>query len=78
LRTGVNRSPAERWQRSVYVDTVERNRTVYFREFMPVGDARSPHPPLAEMPSVLFVIDTVNTRAGASGQLRIMSVALQR
>jgi hypothetical protein len=39
---------------------------------------RSPRPPLAEMLSILFVIDTVNTRAGASGQLRIKSVALQR
>jgi hypothetical protein len=78
LRTGVDGSPAERWQRSVYVDTVERNRTVFFDEFTPVGATRSPRPPLAEMPSVLFVIDTVNTRSGASGQLRIKSVALQR
>jgi hypothetical protein len=62
----------------VYVDTVERNRTVFFDEFAPVGAARSPHPPLAGTHAVLFVIDTVNTRAGASGLLRITSVALQR
>ena len=78
VRTGANESPAERWQRSVYVDTVERNRTVFFDEFTPVGSTRSPHPPLAGTPSVLLVIDTVNTRAGASGQLRIRSMALQR
>jgi hypothetical protein len=78
VRTGADESPAERWQRSVYVDTVERNRTVFFDEFTPVGAARSPHPPLAGTPSVLFVIDTVNTRAGASGQLRIKNMVLQR
>jgi hypothetical protein len=78
VRTGAGESPVERWQRSVYVDTVERNRTVFFDEFTPVGAARSPHPPLAGTPSVLFVIDTVNSRAGASGQLRIKSMALQR
>jgi hypothetical protein len=78
VRTGAGESPVGRWQRSVYVDTVERNRTVFFDEFTPVGVARSPHPPLAGTPSVLFVIDTVNTRAGASGQLRIKSMALQR
>jgi hypothetical protein len=78
VRTGANESPADRWQRSVYVDTVERNRTVFFDEFTAVGAARSPHPPLTGTPSVLFVIDTVNTRAGASGLLRIKSVALLR
>ena len=78
MRNGVGESPVERWQHSVYVDTVERSRTVFFDEFTPVGAARGPHPPLAGRPSVLFVIDTVNTRAGASGQLRIKSVALQR
>jgi hypothetical protein len=78
VRTGADESPAERWQRSVYVDTVERNRTVSFDEFTAVGAARSLHPPLTGTPSVLFVIDTVNTRAGASGLLRIKSVALLR
>jgi hypothetical protein len=78
LRTAANGSPEERWQRSVYVDTVERNRTVFFDEFTPVGAARSPRPPLAKRPSVLFVIDTVNTRAGTAGKLRIKNVALER
>jgi hypothetical protein len=78
VRTLGSGARAERWQRSVYVDTVERNRTVFFDEFTPVGSASSRHPPLAGMASVLFVIDTVNTRAGASGRLQIESVALQR
>ncbi len=78
VRTGAGESPIERWQRSVYVDTVERSRTVSFDEFTAVGAARSLHPPLTGTPSVLFVIDTVNTRAGASGLLRIKSVALLR
>jgi hypothetical protein len=78
VRTGPSESPVQRWQRSVYVDTVERNRTLFFDDFTPIGAARSPHPPLTGTPAVLFVVDTVNTRAGASGQLRIKSVALLR
>lgn len=78
LRTGANRSPEERWRRSVFVDTVDRDRTVFFDEFTSVGVARSARPLLAEIHSVLFVIDTANTRAGSSGQLRVKRVALQR
>ncbi len=35
----------DRWQRSVYVDTVDREHTVYFDDCKPVGTTRTPEPP---------------------------------
>jgi hypothetical protein len=78
LRTGVDGTREERWQRSVYVDTVERQATVSFDDMKPVGAAPTGRPPLADAPSLILVIDTTNTKAGSSGQLWIKRVALGR
>jgi hypothetical protein len=78
LRTGVGGMPEERWQRSVYVDTVERDHAVRFDDLTPVGETRSPGPALSEIRYVLFVIDTTNTKPGANGQVWIERPALRR
>ena len=68
----------ERWQRSVYVDGTPRTLTVFFDDMTAVGTAASPHPPLDRIESVLFVVDTVNTKPGTSGQLWIDDVKYGR
>jgi hypothetical protein len=78
LRTGASAPPEERWQRSIYVDTVEGDRTVFFDEFVPVGTTRTERPALTAVPSLLFVVETTNTKPGSSGTLWIKMVALQR
>jgi hypothetical protein len=67
-----------RWQRSVYLDTVDRQRTVYFRDFVPSVETDPPTPPLKDVTQILFVVDTTNTRPGTSGRLWIKSAALQK
>jgi hypothetical protein len=69
--------PAERWRRSVHVDTSEGERTVYFDDLVPAGEVESWRPRAGEVRTILFVIDTTNTRPGSAGQLVIRSAALQ-
>ena len=68
----------ERWQRSVYVDTFEQERTVFFNDLTPVGATRTLKPVLEEIRSVIFTIDTTNTKPGTSGRVWLRNVNLQR
>jgi len=68
----------DRWQRSVYLDTVEREQTVYFDDCMPVGTTHTPRAPQRSITSVMFVVDTTNSKPGASGRLWIRQAALQK
>jgi hypothetical protein len=68
---------AERWQRSVYVDTFDQERTVYFDDVTPVGATQTWKPDFTGVRGILFVVDTTNTKPGTSGRLRIKSAALQ-
>lgn len=67
------RTPAgdagERWHRSVFVDTEPREVTVYFDDLRPIGATTQARPTLANVDSVLFVFDTVNTPLGGSGRI---------
>ena len=67
---------ADRWERSVYVDAFDEERTVDFDDLRPVDPAGRPHALLANVRSLMFVIDTVNTKPGASGRLWLKAVAL--
>jgi hypothetical protein len=64
----------ERWHRSVFLDSTRRDITVYFDDLTPRGATASRLPSLAEVQSVLFVIDTVNTPLGGSGRFWIDDV----
>jgi hypothetical protein len=66
----------ERWERSVFVDRFDQERTVYFDELTPVGATQTWKPPLETIRSVLFVVDTTNTKPGASGTVWIRKVDL--
>ncbi len=72
------RSDTGRWQRSIYVDTVNQERTVYFDDLMPAGITGSDKPPLSEIRNILFVVDSTNTKTGASGRIWITNPALGR
>ncbi len=78
IRVAVKPSEDERWQRSVYIDTKDGERTVYFDDFTPIGDTRTYRPPLADVHSIVFAIDMTNTQPGASGRLWIRNEALQK
>jgi hypothetical protein len=64
----------ERWHRSVYLDTMPRQVTVYFDDVRPSGATSQPRPNLQAVDSVLFVVDTVNAAVGSSGQVWIDDV----
>jgi hypothetical protein len=68
----------DRWQRSVYVDRFDQDRTVFFDDMTPVGATRSEKPPLEKIRALLFVVDLVNTKPGTSGQVWIKNLTLQR
>jgi hypothetical protein len=68
----------ERWQRSVYIDAVDQDRTVYFDDLTPVGVTQTWRPTFSNIHDLLFVIDTTNSKPGSSGRLWIKSAALQR
>lgn len=72
------RSDRGRWERSVYVDTFNQSHTIFFDEFRPVEDGVSGGVRADDVKSVLFVVDTTNTRPGMSGRLWITEPALQR
>jgi len=80
LRAGDDQGEAagERWQRSVYVDTSEQERTIYFDDLMPVGETHTPGPVFAAIRSMLLVVDATNTRPGDSGRIWIKKAELQR
>lgn len=78
LRVPRNGREAERWQRSVYVDTTPREVSVFFDDMTPVTRTGPRHPPLSDVGSLLFVVDTVNTKVGTSGQLFLDNVRYER
>lgn len=64
----------ERWGRTFYADAESRMVDVPFASFAAIGTTSSPRPPLDRVDSLLFVVDTLNTRPGKSGSLTISEV----
>jgi hypothetical protein len=71
-------SEGERWRRSIYLDEVARTIVVPFDEFRPVPGARSGPLPLADIDSLLFVVDSVHTPLGASGRVWLDDIRVAR
>ncbi|HUR35833.1 MAG TPA: hypothetical protein VM032_18645 [Vicinamibacterales bacterium] len=69
VRTEMAGAAPERWERSVYVDAVETSRLVRFSEMTPVGTTHAAVPPPDSVRAIMFVVDTTNSRPGASGRL---------
>jgi hypothetical protein len=78
VRAEVEGAAPERWERSVFVDSTERSKTVRFDRMTPVGRTHTPAPPLHGVRAIMFVVDTTNTKPGASGRLWFGDVGLVR
>jgi hypothetical protein len=57
-----------RWGKSVYLEQMSRTVTIAFDQMLPLGDATG-RPVLEDVRDLLFVVDTVHTQQGASGQV---------
>ncbi|MGE3488470.1 MAG: hypothetical protein AB7N29_00585 [Vicinamibacterales bacterium] len=75
LRAG---QATERWGRTFYADGSTRTIELPLRSFAAIGATSSAAPPLEKVDSILFVVDTLNSRPGASGAMTIADVALVR
>jgi hypothetical protein len=67
----------ERWQRSVYVDETSRALTLRLQDFERVGPPTTLRPNVAPVQALLFVVDTVNTPPGTSGELSLSGITLR-
>ena len=77
LRAAGNGAALVRWQRSMFVDVSAQERVLQFDDFRPVDASQPPAAPGDALGSVMFVVDPVNTKRGASGRLWIARAALQ-
>ncbi len=68
----------ERWRRSVYLDQTPRSVEVAFADFRRVDEASGASVDLSKVDSVLFVVDTVNTKVGGNGQMQIDDIKYGR
>jgi hypothetical protein len=78
VRAAVSPAGDERWQRSVYIDSTAREHTVFFDDVTPIAATRTYRPPLAAVHSLVFAIDTTNTKPGASGRVWMKDVRLEK
>lgn len=67
-----------RWGTSVYLDQTPREVVVPFDALLPIDRQADMRVPLDRVSALLAVIDTVHTRPGATGAIRIQSLALAR
>lgn len=69
---------AERWGRTFYADGTTRLIDLPLASFRPIGTTASATPPLDQIDSLLFVVDTLNSRPGTSGSMTISEIAFVR
>ena len=69
---------AQRWGRTFYADGTTRMIDLPFKNFRPIGTTTSATPPLEQIDALLFVVDTMNSRPGASGVMTISEIAFVR
>jgi hypothetical protein len=68
----------DRWGMTFYADHEPRVVELPLRAYRPIGHTSSEPPPLDRITSLLFVVDTLNTRPGTRGSLMISDVAFVR
>jgi len=78
LRTLEEGRPLRRWQRSVFLDTFDREHTVGFDELVPSVGTDPGKPALDQVSQILFVVDTTNTKPGTAGRFWIKTAAVQK
>ena len=67
-----------RWQRSVFLDTVDEQRTIAFSDLTPSDGSAEADPPLDQISQILFVVDTVNTTPGTAGRFWVKNPELRK
>lgn len=78
VRADVPGVEPERWERSAFVTSTESDHVVRLADMTPVGPTHSPRAPLPAIRTLLFVVDTTNTKPGTSGQIWLSDVRLVR
>ncbi len=68
----------ERWGKTFYADEEPRVVELSLRNFLPIGATSTAAPPLARIDALLFVVDTLNSRPGASGSMTLSEIAFVR
>ena len=56
----------------------DRQQRVAFDDMTPVGKTRSVHVPRAGVRNIMVIVDTTNTKPGASGRVWIKRMSLER
>jgi hypothetical protein len=64
----------KRWQRSIYLDQTAREFVIQFGDMTPAGALASGAADVANVRTILFVADTVNTFRGSSGRFLLDQV----
>jgi hypothetical protein len=70
-------SPGERWQRSIYIDTTQRDIVVPFKDMKPVGAASTFKFDPEQIDTLLFVADTTNSLPGSNGTFWISNLRVE-
>jgi hypothetical protein len=78
VRAAVEGARPERWQRSVYLDSQDRDISIALDDMTPVGQTHTPRLPRQALLNIMFIVDTTNTKPGASGRLWIRNPRLER
>ena len=78
VRAEVKNAPPERWQRSIYLDATDAEHRVSFDDMRPVGITHAPRPPREDVRAIMFIVDTTNSKPGASGRIWLKNVRLER
>jgi hypothetical protein len=78
VRAEVPNAAPERWQRSIYLDASDSEHTVRFDDMRPVGVTHTSQAVPENVRAIMFIVDTTNSKPGASGRLWIKNVRLER
>jgi hypothetical protein len=70
----VTAGEGKRWHRSIYLDQAPRDVAIPFADMKPIGALAKGEAEVAEVRTVLFVVDRVNARRGASGRFVLEQV----
>ena len=73
-----SRDSGERWGRTFYADADPRLVDLALGDFLPIGSATLSTPPSDRVDSILFVVDTLNTRTGSQGRVNLQEIAFVR
>jgi hypothetical protein len=78
VRAEVPNAPPDRWQRSIYIDANDSEQSVAFNDMRPVGITQTERAIPENVRAIMFIVDTTNSKPGASGRIWLKNVRLER